>query len=706
MHPEFRLEVAHLDHTKKHLAAATAETESDKEKSQTRVEKLQKQSSGYDDELQVAMNVHRGISEYYDNLIRAKEKPYFGRVDFKRDDEKTTNPYYIGKVGIMNEETGQPFIVDWRAPVASLYYGGELGEVMFTAPEGVVFGDMPLKRQYQIEDSELVNVFDKNIAPVDEFLNLELGKSKDNRLTDIVSTIQSEQNAIIRHPKDKFVVVQGVAGSGKTTIVLHRMAYLLYNHQDTLKPEQILMIMPNQLFLDYVSDVLPDLGVHHIEQKTFNQLALVLQDKVSIIPDRFIEDFFEGQNGHQHMQAISSLKSEAFRSHLDSMVKQEEAHFELVIEAVATTFKLNPDDYKKVYLQDYKYLPVYKRLPKVTAMLDKALKERWTRYESSHKDRLLKSVKAFEEEAIERREAFDTYNAKMASDKAKLTEKIKNAKAMLKPRTVIDLFERAVTDYGTVEADLLINIKKKQVNEVVIGQYLYMHEQLLGLNDEQHYAHIVVDEAQDFNIFQYHILKKLNRANIFTIVGDLNQGIRSYRGIDKWSDIAPMAPKHKRTYDEIVTCYRSTKQIVTAANTCLDQLEHVPVYPKPVIREGSEPVYIKGATKEDVKEQVIAYANRFKTAHSVAILTPDSKWANELKPVIEEAIGQSIHLIDDQTKHYEGGYSIMPIYEAKGLEFDAVILIDLKHENPTELHHKMKYVAMTRALHELVVIEI
>lgn len=704
MHSDFRFEVAHLKKTQVILSEELDKSQASLEMHQTRIEKLQKSSSGYDDELQVALNVTRSVRTYTEALAKAQDRPYFGRIDFNRDDENIMRAYYIGKTGVLEKDTKDPVIVDWRAPIASLYYGGELGEAMYVAPEGVVFGDMPLKRQFQIEAGELLHVFDKNIAPVDEFLNLELSKSKDNKLSDIVSTIQSEQNQIIRHDKDKCVIVQGVAGSGKTTIVLHRLAYLLYNHQDVLKPEQVLMVMPNKLFLDYVSDVLPDLGVHHIEQTTFNDLARSLVGTLHLQPDLMIETFFEGEGEHRALQAVANLKSWAFMSFLDKeFVRLKNQYCEAIASGVAA-FKLDATPYLQIFNEDYRYLPLFKRLPKVLDALQKAMDERWRKYEDANKAKMLASLDGLAKESPKRRQAFDAFEQKMAQDQLLLKHKIETFKNTLKHPSSMVLLEEAINKFAPESGLDLVSGAKNEINEILIGQYLYVYSQLEGLQSPKNYAHIVVDEAQDLNIFQYHLLKQLNRSHVFTIVGDLNQGIRQYKGIDTWQDIYDLAPSHKRAYETIETCYRSTRQIVEMANTCLSQLSTVPVYPKPVIREGHEPLHFEVTEMSGVIDIIASQLGMLKSAHSVAILTPDQKSAMALKPLVEKATGAAVHLIDANTEVYEGGWSIMPIYQAKGLEFDAVVLVKRPHEKLTDLHHKMHYVAMTRALHELTII--
>ena len=212
----------------------------------------------------------------YDDKMRLiyknMDKPYFARIDFKRDNEKNLEKIYIGKVGVTDEENNI-VTVDWRAPISSIYYDSNIGRTKYIAPEGICEGELLLKRQFNIENQKLISYQDVDTVANDELLKPYLSSSADNRLKNIVSTIQKEQNEIIREPLNKNIIVQGVAGSGKTTVALHRIAYLVYNYRDTVKPNQYLVIGPNKFFVSYISNVLPDLDVDNVNQLTYDELC-------------------------------------------------------------------------------------------------------------------------------------------------------------------------------------------------------------------------------------------------------------------------------------------------------------------------------------------------------------------------------------------------------------------------------------------------
>lgn len=702
MHPDFRFEVAHLETISDKLAETIDTVKQKVQDSQTKIEQLTQSSSGYDDAVQVAINLHRGMVRYNRALQTAVSKPYFGRIDFLPDDDTALQSYYIGKVGILDEQTNKPYIVDWRAPIASLYYGAEIGDTMYLAPEGAVFGTMPLKRQYHIENGRLIDVYDKNIAPVDEFLNAELAKSKDNRLSDIVSTIQSEQNSVIRRPKDHCVIVQGVAGSGKTTIVLHRLAYLLYNYQDTIKPEQVLILVPNALFLNYISDVLPDLGVQDINQMTFEQLALQLAPAIQVKPDLFIENLYES-NSTLSLDRLAVLKGEQFMQVVnDALTLAKEQLINSVI-AVADQFKLQSVELAKLMREDYRYLPLNKALTKVKTIVFEQLEKRWQSDDDKRKAQLIKHLKGLNEDDLKRRIAFEQLEQENEALNETRVHQRKTVDLKLSPVAPIGLLKCLISQQDQAFAEL-VDMDSHTINQLLLGQYLYILKALEGLDSAKHYAHIIVDEAQDFNIFEYAVLKKLNRAHVFTIVGDLNQGIRNYRGLDNWSQLSTLAPKHKQSYDEISTCYRSTVEIVERANRNLLALAHCPLLPKPVQRHGAKPLEYTVDSDKALRTQLLRQIADMADLKSIAVLLPNKQLALEIAAHLQQNDLEP-NLIDEHSKEYLGGLSVLPIYHAKGLEFDGVILVDQPTTQQTELYHKMRYVAMTRALHRLVIIE-
>ena len=213
------------------------------------------------------------------DIKQIKDKPYFARIDFTEDNSNQLEKLYIGKISVLDSSTQNPIIIDWRAPISNLYYDGRIGKSSYDSPDGVIEGNISLKRQYFIENQILEKYSDIDLKATDELLQVALEQKADDRLKNIVATIQGEQNAIIRADINKPLIVQGVAGSGKTTIALHRIAYLIYKYEKEFDPDNFMIIAPNKFFLNYISNVLPDLGVENVKQYTFEDLAKEIKKK-------------------------------------------------------------------------------------------------------------------------------------------------------------------------------------------------------------------------------------------------------------------------------------------------------------------------------------------------------------------------------------------------------------------------------------------
>ncbi|MBQ9854834.1 MAG: UvrD-helicase domain-containing protein, partial [Clostridia bacterium] len=267
-HPAYQAEQENLIRT---LSVVEKETFLAEEEL-TDSERELKHARAYDpDKLPVREMLYAKAVSLLRTLALSAKKPYFTRIDFREDGKEKETPY-IGKYGLTDTDSLKSVVVDWRAPLANLYYSGQLGRVNYTAPDGKVEGELTLKRQFDIEDGKLVSIFDTDIVSQDAYLQSALNAMSGDRLKEIVTTIQAEQNYVIRHPLKRSLIVAGAAGSGKTTIALHRIAYLLYAFQNQLNPKNMLIIAPNPLFLNYIAGVLPDLGVEEVRQTTVHLL--------------------------------------------------------------------------------------------------------------------------------------------------------------------------------------------------------------------------------------------------------------------------------------------------------------------------------------------------------------------------------------------------------------------------------------------------
>lgn len=703
----------------------------DFEKSMKEVKKV----GNYSDELQIKINLFELKAKKLKELQKSKEKAYFGRIDFK-EDNKDSKTYYIGKTSLERNSDKKRYILDWRAPICGLYYSGEIGDVMYTAPDGLITGQLKLKRQYEIDYDNIINIFDKGLTPMDEFLQNALSKKKDNRLKDIVSTIQKEQNDIIRANKDLNLIVQGVAGSGKTTIILHRIAYLLYTYKDELKPKNILMLFPNKLFLNYIKDVLPDLGVGDIRQNTFIELAFsILNEELNIFEEeKNLLVLLYNKKQRDKIARVCDFKAslkfkEAIDSYLAEVINTKIDIRDIKIKDY-TLFK--KDFIKDLYQREFSYLPINKRIKRIKSYIKQLGIERVHILIDKIEEKCLLNINKIEKKYKDdldllKEKKVNLYNKK--NDLVEFIDKKKNS-VLAGHTNAFKAFDykKLYKEFISSKRNLRKHLKKEDfyiVDELIevsnenfykdkfdiedITGLLYMHMSLNGLKDDFKFSHIVIDEAQDYSKFQMEILKKLNRKNSFTIVGDLSQGIHSYRGINSWDDIIMDVFKNNKTkYLKIKKSYRCTKQIMEFAN---DILRNIGIdednLAQPVLREGDEVKYYNYEKKIDIDDIKTKIKDlKLKDYKSIAIIT---RSLEETKAIYKELNNDfDIQILMSKDDEYKKEIVILPIHLCKGLEFDCVLLYDFNENmyKDDKLFSKLFYVGITRALHRLYIYKI
>ncbi|GAF64492.1 helicase UvrD [Bacillus sp. TS-2] len=640
---------------------------------------------GDDFNLQV-LEDNRKKREHY--LQKALEEPYFGRLDFQNLEQKSNKEtYYIGKQGINDEQSGHLLITDWRAPIASLFYAfsGSEEDVYYQSPDGLVEGEIHLKRNLVIRNSELTRSVDSFVkgqtlkSGGDEFLLYKLGEQKDNRLRDIVATIQGEQNNIIRHPPHQAVLIQGVAGSGKTTVALHRLAYLLYEYRETLKANRMIIFAPNAVFLDYISQVLPELGVGDIKQTTFADWALeTLEDpKLNIIPlAQKRKPFFEM---NEETKEDSSLEAD-----------KKSPHFKKQIEDALDLFEK-----RWIPTEDFEAWP--------GAVFPISQLMYWFEHDFQ-KD----SVFTKYERTKSRLKRWIEIEVKQFSDKKEQQQAKKEA--MQRLRSYLRKWKKETPYHLYVQ--ILKNLKfeqaipeKNQLDIEDLAPLIHIQLYWYGIDKTKKFDHVVIDEAQDFSYYQLSLLKSLTRGHSFTIFGDLAQGIHSNEGIEHWNEFISLWQAHQFAYFEITKSYRSTYEIIEFSNRILTHLEKKPSFAEPVFRSG-EPVQISHLKNED---SINAIKNWIKTMQSkemrtMAIISrtqsDSEKYYEQLKHLFPKSA-----LLGTDDSQYNGGISFLPVYVSKGLEFDAVLIVDADQKNYplNPLSTKLLYVACTRALHHLTI---
>ncbi|MDX8366184.1 HelD family protein [Cytobacillus sp. IB215665] len=639
------------------------------------------------------------------NLQASLNEPYFGRLDFQEDLKPKLEEYYIGKIGISDEQTGEVLIVDWRAPVASMFYSfaGSDDIASYIAPEGLIEGIVYLKRNIAIRNKELGRVVDtyvkgqSNFSGSDEFLVYKLSEQKDNRLQDIVSTIQAEQNTIIRSQINLPLIIQGVAGSGKTTVALHRLAYLLYQYQHNTKAEKMIIFAPNNMFLDYISNVLPELGVGHIQQTTFTDWALnMLNQDVQLIDAT--KSFSIWFTLHDLRPAINENTPGRFKGSVRFLNKIQ--HCLQFYEKNVIPNKdftglehslLNAETIKQWFYEEYITYPLVKRTERTISRI-----KRWIETELQHIAD--KNVRA----KLKRKatQALRTYTKSWnIQTPLSFYKQIFNQKHVNYMRA--NIFEDIPDEICNTTTKLL---NKKLVEVEDLAPIVYIHNYFNGIEKEKRYHHVVLDEAQDFSPFQVAVLQEMTRKNAFTILGDLSQGIHSYQGLNDWQEIFQLfGEESKQGYFELNKSYRSTMEIIQFANKIKANSSQPVNDAVPVFRSGDK-VELINTTPSNRVQEITNIIQKYKEdkAKSIAIVGRTEEDCDHLYKKLKIYI-KEITLITTKQNEFKGGISIIPIYLTKGLEFDAVLITDVDEINYglNDVDAKLLYVGCTRALHKL-----
>ncbi len=735
-HDDFEVEAERLDFTKKYMDIVIQASESTEESFR---ENLKGALEGVDFKdsslsyLNMLTNstLLRRTHEEVRNLKRNRNKPYFARINFNRKETEKVEILYFGKVSLFDKETQQPIIVDWRSPVANLYYDGRLGEVSYEAEGEEYPGYLSLKRQFIIEEGELEEIRDVDLTTTDELLQKSLSESASNRLTDIVSTIQEEQNNIIRADLNKPIIVQGAAGSGKTTIALHRISYFIYTYAEYFSPDQLMILAPNRLFIDYISEVLPELGVDHILQTTYVDFVKKCLGKPIKLtkPEAkllgFIHDEFENPDMIKWISAFKgSLEYRDMLEHyvediLSSLLPQEDFF--------VSKFRLyKARDIHHLMTYEYRYLPYYKRIDKVKKVLQNTVR--------LQKKNMLHKITKFYDDKLDNvlfkteidQEKRRRYVTKALDKKAELIEEItKQSRTAvntyikkLPHHDVFYYFQRFVSDlFPTYASGFLTDEqiqffmdfqnqhkKTKQYELEDLASLLYLKARLYGVKQELKARNVVIDEAQDYSYFQLASLKIALETDMFTIVGDLAQGIHSYRGINNW---APVLDKifPRAIYKTLQKSYRTTIEIMNVANQLLKLLKLDLPMVEPVVRHGEKPAFhqISGAEKETVMAltEVITklYDENMKT---IAIIGKTNTECQKLARVFKKYSDLPVQLLKENEEINKEEVVIVSSHLSKGLEFDAVIVYSNEEKfYNNEIDIKLLYVSMTRPLHRL-----
>lgn len=657
-------------------------------------------------------------------------KPYFSRINFTSKGEKE-EILYIGKASLFDRETQTPIIVDWRSPIANVYYDGRLGDVTYEAYGETQSGYLSLKRQYEIAEGILKEIRDIDLTTHDELLQKSLSGKADNRLTEIVATIQNEQNEVIRASLQHPIIVQGAAGSGKTTIALHRISYFLYSFGYRFPPEKLMILAPNRLFIDYISAVLPELGVNKINQTTYvDFMKNCFGKKIKLFsPNTKLITLLEGRENAKSIQWVSTYKgSLQFKELIDRYLYELELNLAPTEDfIVEKSLLMKGKNLKRLFLREYTYLPIYKRIDKIKNLLNNDVKIKKSIMLAKVKDKydnvLDKALYTTRMEEEKRKEKVVHFMDKK-EERIKQIEKdskvaVKNYMKRFIKRDIFTLYKELMTSdqllqqYSTTLSDKECKVLSKYCQRIFaknayeledLAPLFYLKAKLEGIEEEHKMRSIFIDEAQDYSYFQFVALKEGFETELFTIVGDLAQGIHSYRGLNSWEplvkEIFPTA-----NYKALQKSYRTTVEIMNLANDILSIMGKDLPKVQPVIRHGEKPRYMRidSTNLKQVREMLEKDISLLKEEelNSIAIIGRTEKECERIYQMLEGS-PVPIQLLEEKEDMKKGHVVVLPSYLSKGLEFDAVLVLCLEEPyTDVELDIKLLYVAMTRPMHRL-----
>lgn len=595
-------------------------------------------------------------------LTKMLESPFFGRVDFRYDREEESETFYIG-IGNFAPRAGmRPLIYDWRAPVSGLFYDYDRGPAAYDAPGGRMEGEITSKWQYKIKNGHMIYGFESDTKIDDEILKQELGSGGDVQLKNIVRTIQKEQNAIIRNTKDRILAIQGAAGSGKTSVALHRIAYLLYHDRENLKAANILILSPNNVFSDYISHILPELGEEHIQEMSFDLFAYKeLKEVANNCEDRY--DYLEKKMKFQDSEweiRFKEKQSESFIGQMEGFLAMLE---EDLVNIRSITFKgVHKTEEEILHLFYFKFQTV-PLLARMDAVMEYLIDE----YET------LRGKNISEEDMEALRETFQK---------------------MYVTTDLYEIYGWLLKDCGYPELSNAEYERRKLEYEDVFPM-LYLKYRLKGSRKHKNIKHLVIDEMQDYSYLQYSILSMLFHCRM-TILGDRAQTMDS-----ECQDVTKFLPKiFGRKIRKIVMnkSYRNTLEIAEYAERIRGG-EGLELFQ----RHGKEVEEFHGLSMEEMLENIekqVKSANaQYETA---AVITMNESDAYDIYRLLKNR-QLPVSYMDRDTSVFKKGMTVTTFYLAKGLEFDQVFAVLGRETNP--LYKQAKYISATRALHELYVYE-
>ncbi len=690
---------------------------------------------GYSTSMETALSIHQQqqlLSErehawqhsakQLDTVERLEKRPYFARVDFKENGEDKPETIYIG-LGSFADKDDHFLIYDWRAPISSIYYDGKLGKVTYNSPEGEITVDMTKKRQFMIEDGKIINMFDTNESIGDQMLLSVLSEKSSTQMKSIVTTIQREQNKIIRNTSADLLFVQGAAGSGKTSAILQRIAFLLYRYRGNLTSSDVIMFSPNQLFNDYIKNVLPEMGEQNMVQMTYWQFV------ARRLPGMNVESLFKQFEDQTADTSISKFKDSVSFFNLLTRYAKRLNKRGVIFKNIYFRDKKKPyfdkDKIKEIYYSFNENYSLANRIDATREELIKMLnrkitpetKRAWVARtiegmsQQELNDLYDRPDQEFESEAKE--EAFLGRKIVLAALKGVHKRILHNhflnmrAQYLSFLRAVPKMVDLSKWDIDEDEwmkhvEDVKDNFKKHDIAMSDVSAYLYLYDLVTGRRTDFEMRYAFIDEIQDYTPFQLAYLKYNFPRAKFTMLGDLNQAIFTKdEGCSLLKQISGLFDPKKTDVVQLTKSYRSTKELTNFTKQILRQGEKIEAFN----RKGPKPV-IWGRKTDKEAVAVLSNVLRDNEKHKMttAVITKDLASAKFVHKMLEDR-GEKATLIATANQRLVDGTLIIPSYLAKGLEFDAVIMWGASKENYHRLDEtQLVYTITSRAMYKLDII--
>lgn len=581
-------------------------------------------------------------------LEKQKKNPYFTRVDFVYDGEQTAEKIYIGSFSFSTKEE-RLLIYDWRAPIASIFYDYDLGKAHFQTPAGTASGDIQRKRQIKFKDGAIDYVVESDTTVFDEVLQNELRQQKGGQMSTIISTIQKEQNKVIRDNRSKDMIIQGVAGSGKTSIALHRIAFLLYHFRNRITSDQVMILSPNRTFSRFIAQVLPELGEDPVTEWTIDQFGQTLSD-IADVPSRFQEiELLYLEKDPQLNERVRYLSSKKCVADLKGYLRKIEA--------------FSP---QSILIGDYEYNAEF----------------------------ILRRYKAYEKKSIFQRfqliaeDIFENLRTRPFQPKRKPTKKqlVNRLKKMFNKTNSHQLYRDFLTEQGFE--------MKKAVSYSDLFPIIYIRLFLEGMDEFSKIHYLIIDEMQDYTPIQFEVFKKMFTCPVL-LIGDFTQSLTTINEMHL-PDVQNYYPNAQSIF--LTKSYRSTYEIITCAKKIID--DHMI---EPVLRHGMKPKKWVVSSQEEEISSILELVEQLRKQDlaTIALITKTLVRAYEWRGLLENQ-GLACEVLTDESTSLQERLSICPLVQSKGLEFDAVIVVDADEATyPGLLGRQQLFVAATRAMHAL-----